>query len=264
MMQLYPAIDLKGGKIVRLRQGDLAQATEYVVDAKAVAREFALAGATTVHVVDLDKAFSQGEFIDAIPSPNIKAITEIKSDLDHAPHGRVKLQLGGGIRSLAAIEKWLNYGVDRVVLGTLAAMNPALVREACRQFPGQIALGLDARNGKVATEGWTHTTNINAEELATYYEDVGVAAIIYTDIERDGMLSGPNLAALAGLVARVKTPVIASGGVSSLQDLQNLRDQLPQLDGVISGRAIYEGKIDLKAAIHVLNAPPAAKAKKNA
>ncbi|MCX8506472.1 MAG: HisA/HisF-related TIM barrel protein, partial [Alphaproteobacteria bacterium] len=144
-----------------------------------------------------------------------------------------------------------------IVLGTLAVKNPDLVREACRQFPGQIALGLDARGGRVAVEGWAQTALTTAEDLAQAFEDAGVAAIIYTDIDRDGMMTGPNLDELASLVARVKTPVIASGGVASLQDLQNLRDQLPQLDGVISGRAIYEGKIDLKSAIKLLKSPAA-------
>ena len=246
-MIFYPAIDLKDGNCVRLCQGDLNQSTIYSDAPTKQAQIFADAGAEYLHMVDLDGAFHGDR---AEKSPNRQAVEQILRQQ------KIAVQLGGGIRSLASMEHWLSLGVRRLVVGTLAIKNPALLREACQKFPGKIALGLDARHGKVAVEGWAQTALTRAEDLARAFEDAGVAAIIYTDIERDGMMQGPNIDGLAAMVACVKTPIIASGGVSSLQDLCQLRDQLPQLDGVISGRAIYEGKINLKDAIAVLKSPP--------
>lgn len=239
-MILYPAIDLKDGACVRLERGDMAKATVFNGDPAAQAESFAGAGAQWIHCVDLNGAFAGN-------SINYDAVEAILGAVT------VPVQLGGGIRSMAAIEGWLALGVRRLVLGTVAVKNPDLVRRACKSFPGRIAIGIDARGGMVAVEGWAETSTTPALELAKQLEDAGAAAIIYTDIDRDGMMGGPNVAATKAMAEAVSTPVIASGGVSSLDDIKVLRDQIPNLDGVISGRALYDGRIDLAAAIGLLS-----------
>lgn len=238
-MRLYPAIDLKDGQCVRLLRGEMDQATVFAQSPAEQAREFAEQGAEYLHIVDLNGAFA-GHPV------NGEAVRAILSEIS------IPAQLGGGIRALETIEQWLNLGLARVILGTVAAVQPELVREAAAEFPGQIAIGIDARGGFVATEGWAETTNIEAVTLAKKYEDAGVAAIIYTDIERDGAMKGPNIEATAALAHAVSIPVIASGGVSSMADLQSLKSSNAPLDGVISGRAIYEGKIDIAQAVALL------------
>ena len=232
-LTLYPAIDLKGGACVRLRRGDMDQATVYGDDPGAQAAAWQDAGCRWLHVVDLDGAF-------AGRSVNTDAVRSILAA------ARVPVQLGGGIRELASIEAWLAEGVTRVILGSVAAKNPDLVREACRRFPTRIAVGIDARDGFVATEGWAEASALSAEALALRFEDAGAAAIIFTDIGRDGMLGGLNLDATAALARAVTTPVIASGGVGSLEDLAALRTvavETPGIEGVIVGRALYDGRI---------------------
>lgn len=237
-MILYPAIDLKDGQAVRLVRGDMDRSTVFNDDPAAQARAFVEAGCEWLHLVDLNGAFA-GVPVNAGP---VEAILKSCG---------VPAQLGGGIRDMATIESWLEKGLARVILGTVAVENPDLVREAARSFPGQIAVGIDARNGKVATKGWAEETNVNATDLARSFEDAGVAAIIYTDINRDGAMAGPNVAATADLARSVKIPVIASGGVSSLADLDALK-ATGVIDGVISGRALYDGAIDLTAALEAL------------
>ena len=239
-MILFPAIDLKEGACVRLKLGLMDQATVFNTDPGAQARAFADAGAEWIHVVDLDGAF-------AGKTMNEQAVDAIlKSAL-------IPVQLGGGIRDMATIEKWLGHGVNRVILGTVALKNPDLVKEACRSFPGRVAVGVDAKGGMVAVEGWAETSDISALDLALRFEDAGVAAIIYTDIDRDGVLAGPNVEATATLAQALSTPVIASGGVSSLDDLRALKARESSgIAGVISGRAIYDGRIDLVEALAVL------------
>ncbi|MBF0356746.1 MAG: 1-(5-phosphoribosyl)-5-[(5-phosphoribosylamino)methylideneamino]imidazole-4-carboxamide isomerase [Alphaproteobacteria bacterium] len=239
-MILFPAIDLKDGRCVRLRLGDMDQATVFNDDPADQAAQFQAAGCQWIHVVDLNGAFAgkpvNGGAVDAI----LKAVT-------------VPIQLGGGIRDLATIEMWLDKGVARVILGTVALKNPELVRDACQLFPGRIAVGIDAKGGKVAVEGWAETSELSAPELALKFEGAGVSAIIYTDIDRDGVLSGPNVEATAALARAISTPVIASGGVSSLEDLKALiAVGEPGILGVISGRAIYDGRLDLTEALKVL------------
>ncbi|TDQ81989.1 1-(5-phosphoribosyl)-5-[(5-phosphoribosylamino)methylideneamino] imidazole-4-carboxamide isomerase [Dongia mobilis] len=245
-MILFPAIDLKGGQCVRLVKGDMAQATVFNTDPADQARQFAAAGAEWLHLVDLDGAFA-GKAVNATAVEAILAATALP------------VQLGGGIRDMAAIEAWLDKGVVRVILGTVALKNPELVRQAARAFPGRIAVGIDAKGGKVAVEGWAETSELTALDLARRFEDAGVAAIIYTDIDRDGLLQGVNVAATAELAASLAIPVIASGGVSALDDLAALLAVLPQaraggggIVGVISGRAIYDGRLDLRAALQLL------------
>jgi phosphoribosylformimino-5-aminoimidazole carboxamide ribotide isomerase len=241
-LTLYPAIDLKGGACVRLRRGDMDQATVYGEDPGAQARAWQEAGCAWLHVVDLDGAF-------AGRSVNAEAVRAILAA------ARVPVQLGGGIRELASIEAWLAEGVSRVILGSVAAKNPALVREACRLFPGRIAVGIDARDGFVATEGWAETSSVSAEDLGLRFEDAGAAAIIFTDIGRDGMLGGVNLDATASLARAVTTPVIASGGVGSVDDLVALRamaEETPGIEGVIVGRALYDGRITPAEALAAL------------
>ncbi|MEO1274077.1 MAG: 1-(5-phosphoribosyl)-5-[(5-phosphoribosylamino)methylideneamino]imidazole-4-carboxamide isomerase [Pseudomonadota bacterium] len=238
-MILYPAIDLKDGKCVRLLRGDMDQATVFGEDPAAQARAFVDAGCAWLHVVDLDGAF-------AGDARNRAAVEGILGAVD------VPVQLGGGIRTRAAIDGWLEAGLARVILGTLAVRDPALVKAAAAAHPGRIAVGIDARGGRVAVEGWAEATELDATDLARRFEDAGVAAIIYTDIDRDGAMAGPNVKATAALARAVSIPVIASGGVSSLDDLKALKDSGAALDGVISGRALYEGKIDLKAAVALL------------
>jgi phosphoribosylformimino-5-aminoimidazole carboxamide ribotide isomerase len=233
-MILFPAIDLKDGRAVRLLRGDMAQATVFNDDPAAQARAFAAAGARWLHLVDLDGAFAGAP-------RNAPAVEAILAATD------LPAQLGGGLRDMGVIERWLSRGVARVILGTVAVEDPALVREAARAFPGQVALGLDARGGRVATRGWADETGADLADLARSYEDAGVAALIYTDIARDGAMEGPNVAATAALARAVSIPVIASGGVSSLADLLALRDA-GGIAGAIVGRALYDGAVDLRAA----------------
>jgi phosphoribosylformimino-5-aminoimidazole carboxamide ribotide isomerase len=238
-MILYPAIDLKDGACVRLFRGEMDRATVFSDNPAAQALSFQNAGCTWLHLVDLNGAFA-GEPVNGAAVEAILAATNVPA------------QLGGGIRDMATIEAWLNKGLARVILGTVAVENPDLVREAANEFPGQVAVGIDARNGKVATRGWAEETDVMVTELARQFEDAGVAAIIYTDINRDGAMQGPNVEATAALAHAVSIPVIASGGVSSLADLQALKDCGAPLDGAISGRALYDGAIDLAAGLKVL------------
>jgi phosphoribosylformimino-5-aminoimidazole carboxamide ribotide isomerase len=240
-MILYPAIDLKDGQCVRLLRGAMEAATVFNDDPAAQARAFAGAGAEWLHLVDLNGAFA-GQPV------NAAAVESILNSVT------IPCQLGGGIRDTATIEGWLSRGLARVILGTVAVENPALVREAARAFPGQVAVGIDARKGRVATKGWAEETDLAVTDLARAFEDAGVAAIIYTDIDRDGAMQGPNVAATADLARATSIPVIASGGVSSLADLIALRDCGAPLNGAISGRALYDGKLDLAQAMAALRA----------
>ena len=247
-MILFPAIDLKGGQCVRLKQGDMDRATVFNIDPADQARQFEAAGAAWLHLVDLDGAFA-GEPVNA---PAVEAILKAI---------RIPVQLGGGIRNLPRIEDWLKKGVARVILGTAALKNPPLVKAACKLFPGRIAVGIDAKGGKVAVEGWAETTDISVLDLARQFEDIGVAALIYTDVDRDGLMQGVNVQATAALAAAISIPVIASGGVSDLADLEALiqasaasRAKGGGIVGVISGRAIYDGRLDLKSALARLKA----------
>ena len=239
-MILYPAIDLKDGQCVRLLRGDMDRVTVYNDDPAAQAATFVAQGFTWLHVVDLDGA-SAGR------SVNGAAVGAILSEVS------LPVQLGGGIRDLAALEGWLDLGVRRVVLGTAALRDPALVHEACSRFPGRIAVGIDARAGRVAVEGWAETSELTALELARRFEDAGAAAIVYTDIERDGALTGLNAEATAELAGAVTTPVIASGGVASLADLEALKGVAGEgIEGVIVGRALYDGRVEPEAALALL------------
>jgi phosphoribosylformimino-5-aminoimidazole carboxamide ribotide isomerase len=237
---LFPAIDLKDGEAVRLKLGDMAQATVFNTDPAAQARLFETQGFEYLHVVDLDGAFAgesrNGTAVEAI----LKAIA-------------LPVQLGGGIRTMAQIEAWLSKGLARVILGTIALRDPELVKAAAKRFPGRIAVGIDARAGKVAVEGWAQTSELEALEMAKRFEGAGVAAIIYTDIERDGVLSGINWDATLKLARAIHVPVIASGGLASMADIERLsRPECLILEGAISGRALYDGRIDPKAAIALL------------
>jgi phosphoribosylformimino-5-aminoimidazole carboxamide ribotide isomerase len=236
---LFPAIDLKDGKCVRLVRGDMSRATVFNDDPAAQAREFASAGCRWLHVVDLDGAFA-GKPV------NVKAVDGILAAV------KIPVQLGGGIRDLATVESWLMRGVSRVVLGTLALRAPEIVREACRKFPGKIAIGIDARGGRVAVEGWAEASDISARDLAKKFEDSGAAAVIHTDIERDGTLSGVNVEATDELAAGLSIPVIASGGVASLTDIKALKTS-GKIAGVIVGRALYDGRLDLREALAMLD-----------
>ncbi len=238
-MILYPAIDLKDGACVRLYKGEMDQATVFNDDPAAQARAFVEAGCEWLHLVDLNGAFA-GAPVNAGAVEAILAATDVPA------------QLGGGIRDLATIETWLDKGLARVILGTVAVRDPELVREAARLFPGKVAVGIDARDGMVAVEGWAETTDITATDLAGQFEDAGMAAIIYTDIDRDGAMQGPNVEATAALAHAVSIPVIASGGVSSLDDLRALKASGAPLDGAISGRALYDGRISVPEAMKVL------------
>ena len=238
-MILYPAIDLKDGQAVRLLRGEMDKATVFNEDPAAQARAFVDAGCEWLHLVDLNGAFA-GEPVNAAP---VEAILKACN---------VPAQLGGGIRDMATIETWIDKGLARVILGTVAVENPELVREAAKACPGKVAVGIDARNGMVATKGWAEETDVQVTDLARSFEDAGVAAIIYTDINRDGAMQGPNIEATAALAQAVSIPVIASGGVSSLDDLIALRDCGVALNGAISGRALYDGAIDLAEAIRAL------------
>ena len=239
-MILYPAIDLKDGKAVRLLRGDMDKATVFTDNPAAQARAFVAAGCKWLHLVDLNGAFAG--------APVNGAAVEAILDACQVP-----TQLGGGIRDMATIEAWLSRGVARVILGTVAVEKPELVRAAAAAFPGKVAVGIDARDGKVATRGWAEVTDVDSTDLARRFEDAGVAAIIYTDIARDGAMGGPNVAATAALARAVTIPVIASGGVSSLDDLVALRDT-GVIAGAISGRALYDGAIDLAEALAALEA----------
>ena len=238
-MILYPAIDLKDGHCVRLLRGDMDAATVFGEDPGAQAAAFAAAGCDWLHLVDLNGAFAGAPV-------NGAAVEAILSAVD------VPCQLGGGIRDMATVEMWLSRGVARVILGTVAVENPDLVRQAARAFPGRVAVGIDAKGGLVATRGWAEVTAVQAVDLARRFEDAGVAAIIYTDIDRDGAMGGPNVAATEALARAVAVPVIASGGVSSMADLLALRETRV-IAGAISGRALYEGAIDLAGALAALN-----------
>ena len=238
-MILYPAIDLKDGACVRLVRGEMDSATVFHDDPAVPAKSFEEAGCQWIHVVDLNGAFA-GEPV------NAAAVDRILETVD------IPVQLGGGVRSLEQLETWLEKGVTRVILGTAAVRDPDLVRAACKAHPGRVAVGIDARGGKVAVEGWAETTELGAVDLAERFEDAGVAAIIYTDIDRDGLMQGPNVDATAALAQATAIPVIASGGVSSLEDLRALRAARAPLDGVISGRALYDGRIDPAQAVAVL------------
>lgn len=237
-MILYPAIDLKGGQCVRLLRGDMAAATVFGDDPAAQAASFQAAGCDWLHLVDLDGAFA-GQPV------NAAAVEAILARVT------VPCQLGGGIRSMTTIGMWLDKGIARVILGSVAVDRPDLVREACAAFPGRIAVGIDARKGRVATHGWADETEMMAVDLARSFEDAGVAALIYTDIDRDGAMQGPNIEATAALARAVSIPVIASGGVSRLEDLLALRDT-GVIAGAISGRALYDGALDLGAALAAL------------
>ncbi|MCO4841887.1 MAG: 1-(5-phosphoribosyl)-5-[(5-phosphoribosylamino)methylideneamino]imidazole-4-carboxamide isomerase [Yoonia sp.] len=237
-MILYPAIDLKDGNAVRLVHGDMDQTTIFNDDPAAQARLFVEAGCEWLHLVDLNGAFA-GEPVNAAPVEAILAACPVPA------------QLGGGIRDMKTIERWIDKGLARVILGTVAVENPDLVREAAREFPGKVAVGLDARNGFVATRGWAEETDIQVIDLAKQFEDAGISAIIYTDILRDGAMKGPNIDATAALARAVNIPVIASGGVSSMADLTALK-ATGVISGAISGRALYDGAIDLTAALTLL------------
>jgi phosphoribosylformimino-5-aminoimidazole carboxamide ribotide isomerase len=240
-LTLYPAIDLKDGACVRLRRGAMDEATVYSDDPAAQARLWQDSGCRWLHVVDLNGAFA-GRAV------NEGAVAAILAA------ARVPVQLGGGIRDMAGVERWLAAGVRRVILGSAAVRDPALVREACRRFPGQVAVGIDARDGFVATDGWAETSTLAAADLAARFADAGVAAVIYTDIGRDGMLSGLNLEQTAALAAEITIPVIASGGVGSLDDLRALKAlNASNIEGVIVGRALYDGRVAVDEALAVLD-----------
>ena len=239
-MILYPAIDLKDGRCVRLLRGAMDSATVFGADPADQAAAFAAAGAAWLHIVDLDGAFA-GRAVNGAAVEAILARTAIPC------------QLGGGIRDMAAIEGWLGRGIARVILGTAAVEDPALLHAAARAFPGRIAVGIDAREGRVATRGWATETALDAADLARRAEDAGAAALVYTDINRDGAMGGPATAATAALARAVAIPVIASGGVAALADLRALRDT-GVIAGAIAGRALYDGAIDLAAAIAALAA----------
>jgi phosphoribosylformimino-5-aminoimidazole carboxamide ribotide isomerase len=240
-LTIYPAIDLKDGTCVRLRRGDMDDVTVYSSDPGAQARAWQDAGFRRLHVVDLNGAFA-GQPVNEEP---VRAILR---------NTTVPVQLGGGIRDLDRIAGWLDAGVHRVILGSAAAKNPPLVLQACRQFPGRIAVGIDAREGFVATEGWADTSSMTAVDMGLRFEDAGVSAIIYTDIGRDGMLAGLNLEQTVALAHRLSTPVIASGGVGSLDHLAQLKQAAAdsRIEGVIIGRALYDGRIDAAEALRLL------------
>ena len=239
-MILFPAIDLKNGEAVRLQQGDMARATVFNRDPAAQAKVFEQQGFEYLHLVDLDGAFA-GKPINAAAVERILAAV------------RTPVQLGGGIRDRATIETWLDKGMTRVIIGTAAVRNPSLVKEAARAFPGRVAVGLDARDGKVTVEGWAETSELSALEIAERFEDAGVATIIYTDVARDGMLKGLNLDATIALADGVSIPVIASGGLASIEDIRALlAPRARKLAGAIAGRALYDGRLDAAVALQLI------------
>ena len=239
-MILFPAIDLKDGQCVRLKLGDMDQATVFNDSPAAQALEFEAQGFEYLHMVDLNGAFA-GE------SVNGSAVDAILKSV------KFPVQLGGGIRDLKQIETWLDKGLSRVILGTVALRDPELVKQACKLFPGQVAVGIDARGGKVAVEGWSETSELSALEMAKSFEGAGVAAIIYTDIDRDGVLSGINWVSTLEMAKAVSIPVIASGGLASMADIEKLAStECSILEGAISGRALYDGRIDIEQALHLL------------
>ncbi|MBN9061467.1 MAG: 1-(5-phosphoribosyl)-5-[(5-phosphoribosylamino)methylideneamino]imidazole-4-carboxamide isomerase [Rhizobiales bacterium 65-9] len=239
-MILFPAIDLKEGRCVRLVRGDMAQATVFNDDPAAQAAAFERQGFAWLHVVDLDGAFA-GKPMNATA---IDAILKATKN---------PIQLGGGVRDMATVEAWLSRGVRRVIIGTAAVKNPAFVREAARAFPGRVAVGVDARDGFVAVEGWAAASTLHAHDLAKRFEDAGVAAVIFTDIDRDGVLAGVNWDATIALGDAVSIPVIASGGLASLDDIRKLASpECARLEGAISGRALYDGRIDPAEALAIL------------
>ena len=238
-LTIFPAIDLRSGQVVRLAEGDMARATVYGDDPAAQARLFAEAGASHLHVVDLDGAFA-GE------SRNGAAVEAIVAAFPG------KVQVGGGIRDRAAVDRWLALGVDRVIIGTAALKDPAFVKAAARDLPGRIVVGVDARDGLVATEGWADVSDVSVTELARRFEDAGVAALLFTDVGRDGLLKGCNVDATVALAKAVSIPVIASGGVADIGDIHALRGHVADgIEGVITGRALYDGRLDLTEALRV-------------
>jgi phosphoribosylformimino-5-aminoimidazole carboxamide ribotide isomerase len=243
---LFPAIDLKNGQCVRLEQGDMARATVFNLDPAAQAQSFAAQGFEYLHVVDLDGAFA-GKPINA---QAVEAMLKVI---------KMPVQLGGGIRDLATVEAWLSKGITRVIIGTAAVRDPAFVKEAAAKFPGRVAVGLDARDGKVAVEGWAETSTVTALEIAQRFEDAGVAAIIFTDIARDGLLKGLNLDATIALADSISIPVIASGGLASIEDIKAmLSPRAKKLAGAIAGRALYDGRVDPAAALELIRSTRAA------
>jgi phosphoribosylformimino-5-aminoimidazole carboxamide ribotide isomerase len=237
---LFPAIDLKNGQCVRLEQGDMARATVFNLDPAAQARSFASQGFEYLHVVDLDGAFAGKPMNAQAVESMLKAVT-------------MPVQLGGGIRDIATIEAWLGKGIARVIIGTAAVRDPALVKEAAKAFPGRVAVGLDARDGKVAVEGWAETSQVTVLEIAQRFEDARVAAIIFTDIARDGLLKGLNLDATIELAESISIPVIASGGFASIDDVKALLEpRAKKLAGAIAGRALYDGRLDPAAALALI------------
>lgn len=241
MIRLYPAIDLKDGQCVRLLRGEMDKATVFSSSPADQAKAFEDAGFEWLHIVDLNGAF-EGKPVNA---------AAVKSILSHV---KMPVQLGGGIRNMDTIGLWLDAGVSRVILGTIALKNPLLVKEACRLYPEQIAVGIDAKEGMVAVQGWAEVSSMKASELAAKFEDCGVAAIIYTDIARDGAMEGPNVEETANLASEITTPVIASGGVSRIEDIAALKARKDTgIEGIIIGRALYDGTIDPKAALALVN-----------
>jgi phosphoribosylformimino-5-aminoimidazole carboxamide ribotide isomerase len=239
---LFPAIDLKEGQCVRLQQGDMARATVFHDDPAAQAKQFAAQGFDYLHIVDLDGAFA-GKPV------NQRAVERILE------RTKISVQLGGGIRDMKTVEGWLAKGVTRVIIGTAAVRNPAFVNEAAKEFPGRVAVGLDARDGKVAVEGWAEVSELTALDIAKRFENAGVAAIIYTDVARDGMLQGLNLDATIALADAVSIPVIASGGLASIEDIKNLLSpRAKKLAGAIAGRALYDGRLDAAKALRLIAA----------
>jgi phosphoribosylformimino-5-aminoimidazole carboxamide ribotide isomerase len=242
---LFPAIDLKNGEAVRLQQGDMARATVFYRDPSARALAFEAAGFEWLHLLDLDGAFA-GKPVNALAVASV--VRKVK----------IPIQLGGGIRNLKTVESWLGEGIARVIIGTAAVRDPDFVKKAARAFPGRVAVGIDARAGKVAVSGWAEETQLEALELARLFEDAGVAAIIYTDVERDGMLQGLNLDATIALADEVSIPVIASGGFASIDDVRQLLEpRARKLEGAIAGRALYDGRLDARAALDLIRAAKA-------
>ena len=240
-MILFPAIDLKEGLAVRLQQGDMARATIFHRDPAAQARAFEMQGFKHLHVVDLDGAFAGKPM-------NGDAVDRILETVG------LCVQLGGGIRDMATVEAWLGKGVNRVIIGTAAVRNPALVKDAAKKFPGKIAVGLDARDGKVAVQGWAEISELSALDLARRFEDAGVAAIVYTDVTRDGMLKGLNLDATIALAEAISIPVVASGGLASIEDIKALLEpRAKKLQGAIAGRALYDGRLDAAEALKLIH-----------